>query len=103
MEQNIQIKEVNANEEIEIVEKNCLDCEFLKLHPQGKMFCFRRKKEGVIVEISDIYMATLPCPARDAIGWDEEMDSEGNFRVDKELGYGYWAYMKKLNDGRIGD
>jgi hypothetical protein len=103
MGQNIQIKEVNTYEEIEIVEKNCLGCEFLKLHPKGKMFCFRRENEGVVFEISDIYIASLPCPARDSMEWDEEMDSEGNFTVDDECGYGYWDYMKRLNDGRIGD
>ena len=94
---NIQIERVNTEVEEEIKEKNCFNCEFIKLNPQGKMFCHRRENEGVVFEIVDIYTAHLPCPAKDVEVWDEYIDENGDFIKDNELGYGYQAYL--INKG----
>jgi hypothetical protein len=100
----IHIQEVNANEQNEIVEKNCLDCEFCKADFNGDSICIRRMDEGVVYKL-DRDMMALNCPARDAMVWDEEIDENGEFEVDKELECGYWAYVKKFRDSRmdIGD
>lgn len=104
MEQKQKIEEVNTYEnEVEQTEyKNCLGCEFAILHDCNNVFCYRRENEGVIYEIDKDKLA-LPCLARDAEVWDEEIDENGDMKVDRELSYGYQAYMRKLSDSRMGD
>jgi hypothetical protein len=98
--QKNQIEEVNTYEENEIVEKNCLDCEFLRFNPKCKMFCFRRENEGVICEI-DKGKVCLPCHARDTEVWDEEIDEDGEFKANNELGYGYQLWLKKREERKL--
>jgi len=91
---NIQIERVNTEVEEEVKEKNCLNCEFIKLNQKGTMSCHRRENEGVVFEIVDVYTAHLPCPARDVEVWDEWMDENGEFAGNKELNYGYQEWLE---------
>jgi hypothetical protein len=110
--QKNQIEEVNTYEneyEVEIkseleleptIYKNCVICEYLRFDSQCKMFCYRRKNEGVICEI-DKDKAHLSCHARDAEVWDEEINEDGEFKADNELGYGYQKWLKKMEERDI--